>query len=217
MNIGLSTSVVGRGRTGIAQYVFSLLRFLVPCLGEHRLFLFVLEDDLPLFDFVRDVTTIVPVSESFRRPVRDIFWHQTALPRLVRELQIQVLHVPSYRRLVWPKPCARVATIHDLAHCVISNKYDWGRTFYGRIFARELARRQDAVIAISNTTAWDICSYFRIPKERVDVIYNGIDHERFFPGLTNGASKLIAGHFAPGNPFFLYISRLSTRERTICG
>ena len=36
MKIGISTSVIQRGRTGIAQYVFNLVRELLPYASEHE-------------------------------------------------------------------------------------------------------------------------------------------------------------------------------------
>src|SRR5579872_4651082 len=149
MRIGLSGSVVQRGKTGIGQYLFALIRALGPYAGRHAFTLFVLEEDIPLFAFAPGEMEIVPVPERFRPPVKNILWHQTTLPGLARQRQLDVLHVPSYRRLLWPKPCALVATIHDLAPFRIAKKYDWKRMFYGRVVARRLARRQDRVIAIS--------------------------------------------------------------------
>ncbi len=99
----------------------------------HQFILFVLEEDLPLFQFAASSMQIVPVPESYRPPVKNILWHQRQLPRLVREHRIDVLHIPSYRRLFWPRPCALVATIHDLAPFQVANKYDWRRMFYGRV------------------------------------------------------------------------------------
>src|SRR5579871_5886242 len=159
MRIGISTSVIQRGRTGIAQYVFSLLRALLPHAGKHEFVLFVLEDDLELFDFAWENMRILPVSERFRPPIRNIVWHQTVLPRLLREQQIEVLHIPSYRRLLWSGPCRLVGTIHDLAPFHLGKKYDWARMFYGRVIARRLARRQDQIIAISDNTARDIVHF----------------------------------------------------------
>ena len=66
MNIGISTSVIGRGRTGIAQYLFALLRAFMSSV-EHRFTLFVLEEDVPLFDFAANQMQIVRVPEQFRR------------------------------------------------------------------------------------------------------------------------------------------------------
>src|SRR5207244_2020725 len=99
------------------------------------------EEDLPLFDFLQGRMKIVIVPERFRPAVKNIFWHQTELVRLARKLQLDVLHVPSYRRLLWSAPCARVATIHDLAPFRVARKYDWKRMFYGKVIVKQLARR----------------------------------------------------------------------------
>ncbi|HZM01660.1 MAG TPA: glycosyltransferase family 1 protein [Candidatus Saccharimonadales bacterium] len=198
MKIGLSTSVIGRGKTGIAQYLFGLVRALAAQAGDHRLFLFVLEEDLPLFDFVPKTVRLVPVSERFRPPVKNIFWHQWVLPGLLRELKIDVIHVPSYRRMLFSSPCARVATIHDLAPCQLAKKYEWKRMIYGKMAARQLARRQNEIIAVSHTTAADIMRFFKIPPERIQVIHNGIDHDRFFPAEVEKTAI----------PYFLYVARL---------
>jgi len=208
MQIGISTLMVQRGRTGIAQYLFALLRGFLSHADEHRFVLFVLEEDLPLFDFARERMRMVPVPERFRPPLKNIFWHHARLPRLVRELQLDVLHVPSYRRLLWPRPCPLVATIHDLAPFHIANKYDWKRMFYGRVVVRRLARRQDEIIAISGNTARDIVNFFRLPRERITVIHNGVEHERFFPGFREQAKAEIARRHGLRRPFFLYVARL---------
>src|SRR6476660_8911816 len=181
MRIGLSTSVIQRGKTGVAQYVFALLRAFLPSAAQHQFVLFVLQEDLPLFDFLRGAMEIVPVDEDFRSPVRNILWHQRKLPRLVREHRLDVLHIPSYRRMLWPRPCSLVATIHDLAPFHVSKKYDWKRMLYAKVFVRRLARRQNEIIAISGNTAKDIERFFGISKN-VAVIHNGLDHERFAPG-----------------------------------
>jgi glycosyltransferase involved in cell wall biosynthesis len=202
MKAGLSTSVIGRGRTGIAQYVFGLVRGWAGRAEAHSLVLFVLEEDLPLFDFARDGVELVAVPEQFRPPVKNIYWHQTRLPRLARQLGLDVLHVPSYRRMLWARPCARVATIHDLAPFRLAGKYDWKRMLYGRHWAGALARRQEEIIAVSRTTAAAIGECYKAPAERVTVILNGIDHKRFSPGPGDAA------RFGLSGPYFLYVARL---------
>src|SRR5882724_11651866 len=173
MRIGISTSVIQRGKTGIAQYLFALLRAFLPYANENHFVLLVLEEDLPLFDFAKDKMQIIPVAEKFRPPVKNILWHQRALPQLARALQLDVLHVPSYRRLLWSSPCPLVATIHDLAPFRIPKKYSSARMFYGRVIPRRLAHRQDAIIAISENTARDIREFFDVSPNRIKVIHNG--------------------------------------------
>ena len=208
MRIGLSTSVIQRGRTGIAQYLFALVRAFAPYTRQHEFTLFVLEEDLPLFSFAAQEMQIVPVSERFRPPVKNILWHQTELPRLVRLHQLDALHVPSYRRLLWRRPCALIATIHDLAPFQVANKYDWKRMFYGRVIARRLARRQDHIIAISQNTARDVKRWFGVPDHQISVIHNGLDHYRFFPATCESARVEAARKHGLSQPFFLYVARL---------
>jgi len=148
------------------------------------------------------------VNENHRPPVKNILWHQTQLPGLALEHRLEVLHVPSYRRLLWRKPCRMVATIHDLAPFHIAGKYDWKRMFYGRVVARRLAHRQDALIAISNNTARDIVSFFGVATERIHIVHNGIDHERFSPGSPAEARGRVQQQYGLQGAFFLYVARL---------
>jgi len=208
VKIGISTSVIQRGQTGIAQYVFALIRAFMAAGGRQQFILFVLEEDLPLFKFAGPAMQLVSVPESFRPPEKNILWHQFCLPRLVRQHRIDVLHVPSYRRLLWRRPCALVATIHDLAPFRVARKYDWKRMVYGRVVARWLAERQDEIIAISRNTGADITEFFRLNPERVRVIYNGVEHNRFFPVPREKAKAWMDQLHNLSQPFFLYVARL---------
>lgn len=208
MRIGISTSVIQRGKTGVAQYVFALVRAFLPHLSRHQFVLYVLEEDLPLFAFAQGKMELVRVPERFRSPVKNILWHQTFLPLLVHRHRLDVLHVPSYRRLLARRPCPLVATIHDLAPFRVQNKYDWKRMFYGRVVARRLARKQDLVIAVSQSTARDIAEFFDVSPQNLDVVYNGIEHGRFFPGDRDAARAAAARRHGLSAPFFLYVARL---------
>lgn len=208
LRVGISTSVIQRGKTGVAQYVFALVRSLLELEGNHELVLFVLEEDRHLFAFAEGRLEIVTVAEKWRAPVKNILWHQFRLPSLARKLGLDVLHVPSYRRMLWRKPCATVATIHDLAPFHVKGKYDLLRMFYGRVLVKHLARRQDAVVAISTHTARDIERFFSIPLEKQNVILNGLDHQRFCPAEGRSLSDEMQESWHLDQPFFLYVSRL---------
>lgn len=208
MRIALSTSVLQRGKSGVGQYILALTRALLRLENDHQLVLFVLEDELSHFEFARGKAEIITVPERYRRAVRNIFWHHSTLPGLLRQLEIDVLHVPSYRRMLWSAPCARVSTIHDLAPFHVRAKYDAARMFYGRVVVKQLARRQNAIIAISSNTARDIEQFFSIPVRRQHIVLNGIDHDRFRPGPPGEAAARVKDRWKLESPYFLYISRL---------
>lgn len=208
LRVGLSTSVIQGARSGVGQYVLALVRALLDSPDPPHLTLFILENDRPLFDFAQGRAKCVHVPERFRPPVRNIAWHHTMLPSLARRLGLDVLHIPSYRRLLFRQPCALVATIHDLAPFHVHGKYDPARMFYGRVIVKRLARRQHRLIAVSTNTARDVQKFFGIPIARQQVILNGIDHQRFFPGPVPAAKIIAANRWDLHAPFFLYISRL---------
>jgi glycosyltransferase involved in cell wall biosynthesis len=208
MNIGLSTCMIQGGKTGVAQYVFALVRALLARPDCPKLTLFVLESEVRLFDFVDGRAEVVPIPDRFRPALRNIAWHQIALPRLTRGHGLDVLHVPSYRRLLWSKPCPLVATIHDLAPFHLRGKYDPARMFYGRVVVRALARRQDRIIAVSQNTAQDLQRFFGLRPARIDVILNGLDHSRFNPGDPVAARDETAKRWQLNRPYLLYVSRL---------
>ena len=208
MRIGLSTTMIQRGHTGIGQYLFAVLRAFCEQPVRHPFHLFVLEQDLPLFDFAREKMKLIPVSECWRKPAQNIFWHHAVLPRLVRDLRLDLMHVPSYRRLLWRNSCPLVATIHDLAPFHVQKKYDWKRMLYGKRIVPFLARRQDQIIAISDTTAKDIRRFFGVQENKLQVIPNGVDHQRFNPGDTAQARAWVQERFKMDQPFFLYVARL---------
>lgn len=207
MKIGLTATMVQGGRSGVAQYVFSLVRELIRA-GQVDLHVFALEHELPLFDFAKDGCRIIPVPSAAGSAVKNILWHQTKLPGLAKDLKLNVLHVPSYRRLVFQAPCAKVGTIHDLAPFHVKGKYDIARMFYGRVVVKSLARRQQEIIAVSHCTARDIERFFGIPETVQHVIHNGIDHERFQPGDRAAALAWAGARHGLNAPFFLYVSRL---------
>ena len=208
MKIGFSTSVIQRGKTGVAQYVFALLCAMLAHTDRHEFNLFVLEEDLPLFDFAKNKMKLISVAEKFRPAVKNVLWHQTQLPKLANNLGFDVLHVPSYRRMLWRASCPLVATIHDLAPFHIRGKYDWKRMIYGRVIVKQLARRQDEIIAVSENTARDLEHFFGLGRNRVNVVWNGIDHQRFQPDDVAAAKVLAAEKWKLNRPFFLFVSRL---------
>lgn len=205
------------GRSGVGQYVLSLVRALLPAAARHEFTLFALEKDVPLFAFADGPMRIVPVSERVRPPIRDILWHQTTLPALVRRHGIDVLHVPSYRRMLWPRPCALVSTIHDLAPFHMAGKYDPARMFYGRVVARRLAARQDEIIAVSRTTARDVEALFQVPAKCLTIIPNGLDHGQFLAGSQSVARSAVCTPRGLLGPFFLYVARLEHPAKNHAG
>jgi len=140
--------------------------------------------------------------------VRNVAWHQLVLPGIARREGFDLIHIPSYRRIVACLPCPQLVTIHDCAAFAVAGKYDFARMFYGRVVVKWLARHATRITTVSQTTANDVITYFGLPAKRVDVIWNGIDHKRFKPVKEGVADEHLRSHFQQEAPYFIYLARL---------
>jgi glycosyltransferase involved in cell wall biosynthesis len=206
IRVALSTSVIQRGKSGVASYLFGLLDGFRAIDPPIDLTLVGFVEDRPLFERWLDRFSWQPVAEKWRPAVRNILWHQIHLPPLLKRHRIDVLHIPSYRRIVWNPPAAQVVTIHDCAAFAVRGKYDFARMFYGRHVVSRLARGADAVMTVSRATAEDVARYFKIPNARA--IWNGIDHSHFKPLPAAQVASTLVATFKQTNPYFLYLARL---------
>jgi glycosyltransferase involved in cell wall biosynthesis len=191
----------------------SLVRACAVHAWHHQFTFFVLENDLPAFSFAQNQMHLLPVAEHFRPPVQNLLWHQLVLPRLVHELQLDVLHIPNFRRMLWRRPCPVVSTIHDPGPRGFP--LDDGRpvSFFERLMARSLAPRQNEVLVPTECAAEQVAVQYGVPTRRISVVHNGLDHTRFFaappyPG-KNGASH----EYGLVKPFFLYVAPLAHPHR----
>ena len=208
IRVALSTSVVQRGKSGVASYLFGLLDGLREIAAPVELTLLGFEEDEALFSKWLDWCRWEPVAEKWRPAVRNIFWHHTALPGVLKKLRTEVLHIPSYRRIVWRAPVPQVVTVHDCAAFAVSGKYDAARMFYGRHVVSRLARQADQLMAVSHSTATDMERFFKVRAGDVKVVWNGIDHRAFFPRPAAEVRRTLADKLEQTRPYFLYLARL---------
>ncbi|MFZ4680975.1 MAG: glycosyltransferase family 4 protein [Terrimicrobiaceae bacterium] len=208
MKVGLSVSVIQRGKSGVATYVGGLLKGMAAIGWPVEITLFGLDEDREWFAPWLTHCEWVGVPEQVRPAVKNIFWHQTALPGLLRRQGCDVLHIPSYRRIVAAPGIPQVVTIHDLAPFRLAGKYDRLRMFYGRQVVKRLARRATEVTAVSEATAADIREFFDIPPERLSVIYNGIEHGRFFSLPPEEVRRRLPVTADWKEPWWIYVARL---------
>ncbi len=207
IRVALSTSVVQRGKSGVASYLFGLLGGLHRSDTAPELVLLGLDEDKPLFEKWLDRCQWVPVGEEYRPALKNVLWHQTVLRGVLRREKIDVLHIPSYRRIVARPPVPQVVTIHDLASFAVRGKYDLARMIYGKKIVRLLARQADTVTTVSHATARDVHRYFGLPEAALHVIWNGIDHDAFRP-LPSEEVRAGMARLEQRAPYFIYLARL---------
>jgi glycosyltransferase involved in cell wall biosynthesis len=106
----------------------------------------------------------------------DAYWTAVELPRRARECNADVLHhpLPAYSRVAG---CPQVVTVHDLAFERVPECFDPVFRAYASQAHRRAAKKADAVIAVSATTALDVKARWGIGQERLVVARHGPGQE----------------------------------------
>lgn len=116
------------------------------------------------------------------------------------------LGLPALRR------CRTVVTIHDLAPLRWPDHYlRLPHARIGHAWQYALARRADAVIAVSEATKRDVVERLRIPESRVTVIPEAVDSE-FDPPPRDRAQVLVRERFGFAGPYVLYVGQFDPRK-----
>lgn len=211
----ISAGMVQGGKGGVGRHVVELVKALHREQGlGSEVFVAGLDADRELFPDLDDSHWVsIPARAS--SAILNLLWHQVVLPRYLKRLGINALHIPSYRRVLWRCPCRQVVTVHDCAPFVMRERYDVLRGFFGRRVVPVLIRRCDLVVAVSASTAADIERYMRVDPSRIRVVPNGIDHRLYFPRPQEEVSAFLE-RADQQRDYFIYVGRIEHPGKNHC-
>lgn len=166
------------GNSGIGVYIKALLPFIlaskkfdVTVLGQ--------KDSLgragfSSIDTIECKAGIYSLREQFMMPLKvsscDIFW--------TPHYNVPALPVRARKRIV---------TIHDVYHLAHSSELNLVKRLYAKVVLPLAARLSDRIITVSDFSRQEILKYAHIGPEKIVVIYNGVDFDRFNKAKVNSA------------------------------
>ena len=209
MKIGISAFATDSGKSGISQYAANVVGRLVALAPQHELVAFINHADADWVQSWHPRLTVVSLPDWTGHPVASIFWHLVYFPGMLRRHGCDLVFMPAgNRRLAWSYGVPSVGTVHDFSQLHVPQKYDAARMFYIMRVLPRMMRRLTRVISVSESTRRDLESFAEVPSERIRVIYNGADLERFAPRpRAEARAELPAGLNIPER-YVLYIARL---------
>lgn len=153
---------------GVGTYTRNLLQALALANTPHQYSLICAPEDKPQFaDLPPNFQTV-----EYKRKDADRLDH-IALPNLVRELGVDVTHIPFHRvPLLLPKPYA--VTVHDLASVFYDDASGWLHAARVLHLRRGL-ERAGRIIAVSGATQRDVANLVPGSADRIRLIYNAPD------------------------------------------
>lgn len=159
---------------GINRYIHQLLAHLRPLATDDELVAFTgrwkLPPELEPTDHFQVRQTGLP---TWKPSVR-IAWEQLIQPPTVIKERLDLIHSLSYVQPV-VCPAKSVVTMLDLTFMRMPRSFNRWNRLYLSTMSTISARLSHRIVAISESTRQDIIRYLRVPPEKVEVIYCGVD------------------------------------------
>ncbi len=185
--------------SGVGRYTRNLVHYLQELDKENEYILFGLTKDAE--NIKSQISNI-----KFQIKTADIRWHtiaeQLQFPKLLNKEKLDLVHFPYFSIPVFYRG-KFVITIHDL----ILHHFPTGKAstlspflFKLKLFGykyviQKATEEAEKIIAVSKTTKDDIVKTLHIPKDKIIVIYEGIDETIKSKSKTRPIE----------NPYFLYV------------
>ncbi|EKE19179.1 MAG: mannosyltransferase B-like protein [uncultured bacterium] len=217
MRIGIDIRCLNDGkRTGVEEYTINLLEnlFELDKKNEYILFLNSWREshfDERIFSQYKNVKV-----KRFKYPNKLLnfcFWylHWPHVDRMLGE--VDVFFMPNINFISLSKKVKLVLAVHDLSYEIFPETFSLKRqAWHHFINPRNLCRRADRIIAVSDSTKADIISRWEISEKKVKRIYNGISDE--IMQLDRNDPKLIEvkeKYHLPFN-FIFYLGTVEPRK-----
>jgi glycosyltransferase involved in cell wall biosynthesis len=138
------------------------------------------------------------------------------LHRILKHNGCDLLHVPH---LFWKPqgiPCPYVVTVHDLLdHMYRANTTSELKRSMHFLLTKRVLQQAARIFAVSHFSKKDTENYFKVPGDKIEVIYNALD-DRFRQGhATEKDRQLIAQRYQVNYPFLLYAGRISPHKNVV--
>ena len=191
---------------GIGTYVRNLLREFARSDGGHTYVLLCRD---------ADADTLSAQSPRFEPLVEKAGNYsareQLTVPYDLWRARVDLFHAPHY--VVSPfTPRPYVVTIHDCIHLRFP-QYLPNRAahVYARAMMTVAARRASKILTVSKASKDDILHFLRVPSEKVEVVYNGLD-QRLAASPPPDEIARVRDRYMLTSPFILYTGNIKPHK-----
>ncbi|MBI2950571.1 glycosyltransferase, partial [bacterium] len=152
------------------------------------------------------------VHRGHRFPVRGV-WMQVVLPFLLRRARVDVCHCTNYvAPLLSGRPS--VVTFHDMTVLLLPGCSPWKKRLLLRPLIPLIARRADAIIAVSESARRDILRLLRVPQEKIHVIHVGV--EPIFRPVEDARDRArVRGRYGLRGPYLIAVGTVEPRKNLV--
>jgi len=200
---------MGHSRVGIGVYVRGLLNNLSKIDKENNYYIIInknkREDFVPKQDNFHKIYTNVTYSDYLRRDL----WEQGYLPWILYKNKVDIYHGPCYSLPIFAK-VKMIITVYDMMSFKVEYYKAISRSRVQNLI-KISAKRAQKIITGSENSKMDIIRILKIPEDKINVIYIGVDSEY---KQVNDKSRLdsIKEKYGINKKFIQYVGSLKANK-----
>jgi glycosyltransferase involved in cell wall biosynthesis len=207
MHIAIDATSLPPRLLGAANYILSLTRALDDLSTEVHMTVIVQEPHRARFAGLRRLQVAHVPRMS---PLARILWEQVRLPGLCRRLGTDLLHSPHYT-MPLTHPCGSVVTFHDMTFFRTPEVHLGYKRLFFRSMIRLSARRADALVVPSESTARDLEGVCPQATAKTRLIPLGVS-DMFRPADKVERAQAVCARYGLPDEYLLYVGNLEPRK-----
>lgn len=213
MKIAVNTRLLLQNRLeGLGRFSHEVLLRLVKNHPEIEFHFFFDRAFSPEFIYGPNVVPHV-LHPQARHPILYIAWFDYAVAGKLRKIQPDLFFSPD-GYLCTRTSVKQVPVIHDINFMHFPQYFKPLDLWHYLRYFPQYAQIGERIATVSEFSKQDIIQHYKIPQDRIDVVYNGVDHA-FFQPAPEAEREKIRQTVAQGNPYFLFVGGLYPRKNLI--
>lgn len=204
MVIGFDASRAFAGeRTGTENYSYQLLKALAKIDKKNKYIVYLRSEGPTLQEW--------PGNFSFKVLNFPRLWTQLGLAIQTFKDPLDMLFVPAHTIPLIKKPGLKtVVTVHDLGSEYLPSTHQFKQRFYLGFMQKYQLNTATKIIAVSKATKKDLVKKIGIEEDKISVIYEGYDKEKFkvLPAGRHGQNS----KFKINQRYFLFVGTVQPRK-----
>ncbi len=209
MKVCLDIRSVTPRRTGVGNYVLSLLAAMGRVAPEQQISLLARLDNIKCLDSLPAGEMIHAAFVQESHPMGDV-WEHLVLPRALNKRNIDVFHGPAML-VPYKAKAATVVTVHDLVPFTLAETIPGKYAAYMRWHLQKLAAGKARFIAPSRATAEDLREVLGLGQDRVTVIHEAARGE-FRPIDDENTLQSARYRYGLDGPFVMFLGNIEPRK-----
>ena len=215
MNIGYDGKRAFQNKTGLGNYIRSLMAILTEHYPDNKYLLFA-PKETSLFNVksLKNVAAIFP--KSMAGKYFQGWWRRRGMVKNIAASGISIYHGVSNELPVGIErtKVKTVVTIHDIIFERFPKTYNFDERYVHRFKIKHACKIADAIIAISEQTKMDLINYYKIPADKIFICYQSCN-PIFLQKITAAEKKIVKQKYQLPDTYFLFVSSIAPRKNLI--